>query len=55
VGLSFVHKIRGEDWDHAGKVGRAMRNRLLTSPDYREGVKAFAEKRPPVWPSLAGK
>jgi enoyl-CoA hydratase/carnithine racemase len=52
VGLDYVHQIRGRDWDNAGKIGRAMRYRLLTSDDYREGVKAFSEKRKPVWPSL---
>jgi enoyl-CoA hydratase/carnithine racemase len=52
VGLDYVHKIRGREWEHAGTVGRTLRERLLTNPDYAEGVRAFAEKRPPVWPSL---
>jgi enoyl-CoA hydratase/carnithine racemase len=54
VGLDYVHKIRGRDWDHAGQVGRPTRDRLLSNPDYQEGVKAFTEKRKPVWPSLKG-
>jgi len=53
VGLDYVHKIRGTEWEHAGKIGRALRERLLSNPDYREGVRAFTEKRPPVWPSLS--
>jgi enoyl-CoA hydratase/carnithine racemase len=52
VGLDYVHKIRGRDWQHAGTVGRATRDQLLTNDDYREGVAAFMEKRKPRWPSL---
>jgi enoyl-CoA hydratase/carnithine racemase len=52
AGLDYVHQIRGHDWDHAGKVGRLTRNRLLSNDDFKEGVKAFLEKRPPHWPSL---
>jgi len=53
VGLDYVHKIRGKDWDHAGQVGRPTRDRLLSNEDYSEGVQAFMEKRKPRWPSLA--
>jgi len=52
VGLDYVHQIRGRDWEHAGKIGKVLRERLLTNEDYHEGVRAFSEKRPPVWPSL---
>jgi enoyl-CoA hydratase/carnithine racemase len=52
VGLDYVHKIHGRDWDHAGQVGRPTRDRLLSSADYHEGVQAFMEKRKPSWPSL---
>jgi len=53
VGLDYTHQIRGRDWDHAGRIGRVSRDRLLSNADYREGVNAFMEKRSPVWPSLA--
>jgi enoyl-CoA hydratase/carnithine racemase len=52
TGLDYVHQIRGRDWDHAGRIGREMRDRLLESDDFKEGTKAFLEKRTPVWPSL---
>lgn len=53
-GLDYVHQIRGRDWDQAGRIGRAVRDRLLQSADYKEGVAAFLEKRQPSWPSLGG-
>jgi enoyl-CoA hydratase/carnithine racemase len=44
--------VRGRDWDHAGRVGREIRDRLIASADFKEGTAAFLEKREPVWPSL---
>ena len=38
--------------ENAGKIGRPTRDRLLSNDDYREGVRAFMEKRQPSWPSL---
>jgi len=52
AGLDYVHQIRGRDWDHGGRLGRTTRDRLLANEDYKEGVRAFLEKRPPSWPSL---
>ena len=52
AGLDYVHQVRGRDWDHAGRVGREMRDRLIASEDFKEGTSAFLEKREPVWPSL---
>ena len=51
-GLDYVHQVRGRDWDHAGRVGREIRDRLIASEDFKEGSTAFLEKREPVWPSL---
>lgn len=52
AGLDYVHQIRGRDWDHAGRVGRQTRNELLSNDDFKEGSRAFLEKRHPSWPSL---
>jgi enoyl-CoA hydratase/carnithine racemase len=52
VGLDYVHQIRGRDWDQAAKIGWQTRNRLLADEDFKEGARAFLEKRQPVWPSL---
>jgi enoyl-CoA hydratase len=52
AGLDYVHQIRGLDWENAGRVGRVTRDRLLSSEDFKEGSRAFLEKRQPSWPSL---
>lgn len=51
-GLRFVHETRGKDWETAGTIGRRIRNEVFASPDLREGIRAFREKRAPKWPSL---
>lgn len=52
AGLDYVHQIRGRDWEHAGRVGRVIRDRLLSNEDFKEGARAFLERRLPSWPSL---
>jgi enoyl-CoA hydratase/carnithine racemase len=52
AGLDHVQQVRGLDWEQAGRVGRLTRDRLLSSEDFKEGARAFLEKRPPSWPSL---
>lgn len=55
AGLDYVHRIRGRDWELAGRVGREIRNELLSNDDFKEGSRAFLEKRQPSWPSLRSK
>lgn len=52
LGLDYVHQTRGRDWEHAGRVARQTRNELLSNDDFKEGSRAFLEKRQPSWPSL---
>ncbi len=52
AGLTYVRESRGKDWETAGEIARRMRNEVFESPDFREGIRAFREKRPPRWPSL---
>jgi enoyl-CoA hydratase/carnithine racemase len=51
-GLSFLSRARGMDWKSAGELARQMRNELTSGTDFREGQRAFLEKRPPRWPSV---
>jgi len=55
AGLDYVDQIRGRDWEYAGKIGRETRDRLLANEDFKEGARAFLEKRQPSWPSLESK
>jgi enoyl-CoA hydratase/carnithine racemase len=52
AGLDYVHQVRGRDWEHGGRVGKLTRDRLLSNDDFKEGARAFLEKRRPSWPSL---
>jgi enoyl-CoA hydratase/carnithine racemase len=51
-GLEHVARTRGLPWAEAAAVNKELRARMMASDDFREGVNAFLEKRPPRWPSL---
>lgn len=44
TGLEFVQQIRGRDWPTALRIGRVLRDRLLESDNYKEGVRAFLSR-----------
>jgi enoyl-CoA hydratase/carnithine racemase len=51
-GMSYVQQVRDRNWSDAGDLARLIRNEILESEDFREGISAFHEKRKPKWPSL---
>jgi enoyl-CoA hydratase/carnithine racemase len=51
-GLDYIHRTRGKDWEEAGLVAGEVRDLLASSADFREGSRAFLEKRQPSWPSV---
>ena len=51
-GMAFVQRVKGLGWQEAGAIARDVRNQVFAGDDFREGIRAFREKRPPHWPSL---
>jgi enoyl-CoA hydratase/carnithine racemase len=51
-GIGFVLQSRGLNAQEAGVIAREARNQQFTGDDFREGLRAFHEKRAPHWPSL---
>jgi enoyl-CoA hydratase/carnithine racemase len=51
-GLHFVHRSRTLNSPAAGELAAKLRTEAFRSDDFREGVRAFQEKRQPRWPSI---
>ncbi len=47
----LLHRVPGLDLDTAFDEMRSLSDQLFRGPDAAEGMAAFREKRPPVWPS----
>ena len=52
-GLSFVRRTLGMDESAANKLAGEFRKAAHASADFKEGIRAFREKRRPRWPSRA--
>jgi methylglutaconyl-CoA hydratase len=47
LGKWFLSEIEGMSLDQATAFAQSIRGSLMTTPDFAEGLAAFAEKRPP--------
>lgn len=52
AGMCYAHTAHGKSWHEAGLVAAQLRDELMNSGDFHEGVAAFKEKRDPKWPSM---
>lgn len=51
AGMKYVRAIRGKSAKEALAVGRLVRDGIMATEDFAEGLRAYHEKRAPRWPS----
>jgi len=51
-GMQYFRSSRGQSWSEAGELAKSLRRELIDSEDFREGYRAFKEKREARWPSM---
>jgi enoyl-CoA hydratase/carnithine racemase len=43
-GLGYIQQSRGKTWEESGRIGHALRNEVMRSAEFAEGLRAFREK-----------
>jgi enoyl-CoA hydratase/carnithine racemase len=46
-GLGYIRQSRGKSWEESGRIGHALRNEVMKSTEFADGLRAFREKRKP--------
>ncbi len=54
LGMQYVSESGDMSWSEAGKLAAELRVKLMESGDFKEGRRAFKEKREARWPSMPG-
>ncbi len=44
-GLGYIQQSRGKSWEESGRIGHQLRNEVMQSHEFAEGLRAFREKR----------
>jgi enoyl-CoA hydratase/carnithine racemase len=55
-GLGYIRQSRGKSWEESGRIGHGLRNEVMRSREFHDGLRAFREKRSgkPVPPPSEG-
>ena len=52
AGMQYARGSREQTWEEAGKLAASLRDRLMSSEDFKEGCAAHKAHRDPQWPSM---
>ena len=52
AGMQYARDAREKTWEEAGKLAASLREKLMSSEDFREGCGAHKAHRDPQWPSM---